>query len=73
MVKLTTDEISIIAGTLASAGISGVGIHQLIVAMSSVTLQEYIGTMIVGSMLFNAGICGVTAFLSIWFNYQATL
>ena len=73
MIKLTKDEVSIVAGILASAGISGIGIYQLLVAMSAITLQGYVGTMIVGAMLFNAGICGLTSFGAIWFNYQATI
>lgn len=71
--SLTKDEKALIAGAALSAGVSGIGIYMLVAANAASTLASYTGMMITGAMLFNAGICGVTAIGSIWFNYQATL
>ena len=73
MIKLTNDEKSLVIGALFSAGVAGIGIYQLYAALDTATLQSYIGTMITGAMLFNAGVSGITALAAIWYNYQATL
>jgi len=71
--KLTKDEKTLLTGAALSAGVSGIGIYMLIAANAAPTLPAYTGMMITGAMLFNAGICGVTAIGAIWYNYQATL
>ena len=71
--SLTKDERSIIAGVLLSAGVMGIGILQLYAALASLTIEGYLGTMIVGAMLFNGGLTGVCSLLSVWFNYRAIL
>jgi hypothetical protein len=73
MIKLTIDEKSLLIGLALSSLVSGVGIYQLIYALGSLTLENYIFGMITGAMLFNAWISGVTAIGAIWYNYQATL
>jgi hypothetical protein len=71
--SLTKDEKTLLTGAGLSAGVSGIGIYMLIAANASSFLPSYIGMMVTGAMLFNAGICGVTAIGAIWYNYQATL
>ena len=71
MRTFTKDEKSLMAGAVMSAGVSGVGIYELLIALSSPTAAGYIGTMIVGAMLFNAGISGLTAVGAMWSTYQA--
>jgi len=73
MRSFTKDENALLVGAIMSAGVSGIGIYQLLIALSSPTIQGYIGTMIVGAMLFNAGISGLTAIGAMWANYQAIL
>ena len=73
MKKLTKDEKSLVVGAIMSAGVSGVGIYQLIIAQAAPTLPGYVGTMITGAMLFNAGVSGVCAIGAMWANYQAVL
>jgi hypothetical protein len=71
--KYTVDEKSMLGGIGLSALVSGVGIYLLYTAMSASTTAGYLGTMITGAMLFNAGVCGVTAIGSMWVNYRAIL
>lgn len=71
--KLTKDEKTLLAGAALSAGVSGIGIYMLIAANAATSEPMYVGMMITGAMLFNAGISGVTAIGAIWYNYQATL
>lgn len=71
MRTFTKDERALLFGAIMSAGVSGIGIYQLLVALSSPTMQGYLGAMIVGAMLFNAGISGLTAVGAMWSNYQA--
>jgi hypothetical protein len=73
MKSLTNDEVSILTGIILSAGVAGIGILELYTALGCTTLQSYVGTMIVGAMLFNAGLSGVIGMLSVWFNYRAIL
>lgn len=73
MKSLTNDEVSILTGTVMSAGVAGIGILELYSALGASTLQSYVGTMIIGAMLFNAGLSGVIGMVSIWFNYRAIL
>jgi high-affinity Fe2+/Pb2+ permease len=73
MRTFTTDEKSLLVGAVMSAGVSGIGIYQLLVALSAPTVEGYIGTMIVGAMLFNAGVSGLTAIGAMWANYQAII
>jgi len=71
--SLTKDEKTLLTGAALSAGVSGIGIYQLIAANAAATLLSYIGMMITGAMLFNAGIAGITAIGAMWMNYQAVL
>jgi hypothetical protein len=71
--KLTKDEKTLLTGATLSAGVSGIGIYMLIAANAATSEPMYVGMMITGAMLFNAGISGVTAIGAIWYNYQATL
>jgi len=73
MRTLTNDEKSLLLGAVLSAGVSGIGIYQLLVALTATTLGAYLGTLITGAMLFNAGISGLTAIGAMWYNYQAIL
>ena len=73
MLFLTNEEKSLFVGIALSALVAGTGIYELYVATGMPTEVSYLGTMIVGTMLFNAGICGVTALCSIWYNYRAIL
>ena len=73
MRTFTRDEKTLLAGALLSAGVSGIGIYQLLLATAASTLPGYVGAMITGAMLFNAGVSGVTAVGAIWYNYQAIL
>ena len=70
---LTKDEKTLLAGAFLSAGVSGIGIYQLILANSAMSLPQYTGIMITGAMLFNAGISGLTAVGAMWINYQAVV
>lgn len=69
----TVDEKSMLTGVGLSSLVSGVGIYLLYIAISATTTAGYLGTMITGAMLFNAGVCGVTAIGSMWVNYRAIL
>jgi hypothetical protein len=71
--SLTKDEKAIVIGFLFSAGVAGIGILQLQAALTATALTAYIGAMVVGAMLFNAGVSGVCALGAIWFNYRALL
>jgi hypothetical protein len=73
MRNLTNDEKSLMVGAAASAGVSGIGIYQLILALAAPSSTAYLGTLIVGAMLFNAGISGLCSIGAIWYNYQALL
>ena len=73
MRTLTNDEKSLMVGAVLSAGVSGIGVYQLLLALASPTVAGYLGTLITGAMLFNAGVCGLTAIGAMWYNYQAIL
>jgi len=73
MKTLTNDEKSLIVGAVMSAGVSGIGIYQLLQATLAPTLAGLTISVVTGAMLFNAGISGLTAVGAIWYNYQATL
>lgn len=73
MRTLTNDEKSLLMGAALSAGVSGIGVYQLYLALEATTPMAYLGTLIVGAMLFNAGLSGLTAIGSMWYNYQALL
>ena len=73
MRTFTKDEKALIVGALMSAGVSGIGIYELLIALSAPEIAGYLGTMIIGSMLFNAGVSGLTAIGAMWTNYQATV
>jgi hypothetical protein len=69
----TKDEYSLLIGILLSALVSGCGIYQLIIAAEAPTEAAYLATVILGAMLFNAGVSGVTSISAIWYNYRAIL
>jgi len=71
MRTLTTDEKSLVIGALLSCGVSGIGIYELDVALFSASPTGYLASLILGAMLFNAGVSGLCAIGSIWYNYQA--
>lgn len=73
MLFYTNEERYLLAGITLSAMVAGAGIYELYAAYGMGSEVAYLGTMIVGAMLFNAGVCGVTAFCSIWYNYRAIL
>jgi hypothetical protein len=73
MMRLTADEKAIVAGVLLSAAVAGIGILELMQATSSATLPSFIWQMIVGSMLFNAGISGVIGCGTMLAVYRAVL
>ena len=73
MRTLTNDEKSLMVGAVLSAGVSGIGVYQLLLALASPTVAGYLGTLITGAMLFNAGVSGLTAIGAMWYNYQAIL
>jgi len=60
-------------GAVLSAGVSGIGVYQLLLALAAPTVAGYLGTLITGAMLFNAGVSGLTAIGAMWYNYQAIL
>ena len=73
MRTLTNDERSLMVGAVLSAGVSGIGVYQLLLALAAPTVAGYLGTLITGAMLFNAGVSGLTAIGAMWYNYQAIL
>ena len=73
MRKYSDDERALLIGAAMSAGVAGIGIYELLVALSASDMSGYIGTMIIGAMLFNAGVSGMTAVGAMWTNYQAIL
>lgn len=73
MRTFTKDEKALLFGAIMSAGVSGIGIYQLLIALAAPTVEGYLGTLIVGAMLFNAGIAGITSIGAMWYNYQAIL
>lgn len=73
MLFCTPEEKSLLVGIVLSALVAGTGIYELYAATAMNSVAGYLGNMIVGAMLFNAGVCGVTAMCSIWYNYRAIL
>ncbi|MDD2246342.1 MAG: hypothetical protein PHC39_04590 [Proteiniphilum sp.] len=73
MMRYTVDEKAMLVGIALSALVSGVGIFLLMGAPTTTDTHSFIWMMITGSMLFNAGVCGVTSVGSMWVNYQAVL
>lgn len=69
----TQDERYLLAGVLLSALVAGTGIYELYVATGAGTETAFLGTLVIGAMLFNAGIAGVVGMCSIWYNYRAIL
>jgi high-affinity Fe2+/Pb2+ permease len=71
MRTFTKDERALLIGAIMSAGVAGIGIYELLIALSAPEMSGYLGTMILGAMLFNAGVSGLTAVGAMWSNYQA--
>ena len=69
----TQEEKYLLVGIALSALVAGCGIYQLFAATAAVDMVGYIGSMITGAMLFNAGVSGVIGMCSIWYNYRAIL